>query len=175
MAKRGLVTAVPILMLIFVCPAGHAAMAESKSNPSAGQSTVNLDKYKHTQAEKDCTKARADRERCEGEANQCFYKFTVNEVVDQQNLKVIYPPSVWKETVWEEVPEPERHPEAEETYKNKYETYPYYSLRLKPTDRTVEAGRTYVFSRCPEDEFTLGSEIDPNQTGMPRGPEQSKR
>jgi hypothetical protein len=169
MAKRGLMAATVISMLILTYSTGYAESVSMTSDDinhcPAGWTE------ERCQA---CAKARADR-KCENAANQCFYKLTVTEVTDQDNLKVTYPPSVWNETGWEKAPEPEKRPELEEQYKAKYESYAPYTIRLRPTDkpRPVERDKTYVFSRCPEDEFTLGSEIDPNETGMPRGPEQS--
>ena len=175
MAKRGLMAATAISMVILVCPSGYAAMAESNANQSVRQSVGMT--TEHTQRDIDCTKARADQQ-CGGAANQCFYKFTVNEVVDQQKLKVTYPPTVWKDTVWAELPEwlPEsdRNPQAEEDYKNKIGENPFSITTLNPTDKRMK-DKTYVFTRCPENEFTVGPEIDPNETGKPVGLQQSVR
>ena len=136
-----------------------------------------------------CAKARADR-KCENAANQCFYKFTVKKV-NRDSLEVSYPPSVWEETkqsvknTSEETSYRDRLKDVKFTIPMKAtsgaEVNPSSELQNQqftiPTRAASEAkvDKTYVFTRCPEPEFTLGSEIDPNVIGMPPGQKQSKR
>lgn len=143
MTNRRLMAAIAISVPIFVCPAGHAAMP---SEPTSAE---------HTPREKGCGDSRADK-KCGKEAEQCFYKFTVNELVDQKNLKVTYPSSVWEVTMETEKSKPE-----EINYRKEYEKYPY-SLRLTAESAIPTEGKTYIFTRCPDNDFTLGVEIGPD-------------
>ncbi len=170
MVKLSVMTIVTISVLLLAYSPGHAGgMANPKLSEQMPyeQTSEKSMPTEHTQRDLDCAKARADQ-RCVGAADQCFYKFTVDEVVDQQNLKVTYPPSVWKETM-----ESMRNTPEETAYRTKLEKL-QFEIPLNAMN-AAEVGKTYTFTRCPENEFTLGSEIDPNQIGMPSAPNQSKR
>lgn len=166
MLKLSPITATVFSVIILACPAGHAGgMTQSSVSEKNPQTQAPKDtpqgetSLPHTQRDLDCTKARADQ-MCVGEANQCFYKFTVNEVVDQMQLRVTYPPSVWEETM-----ESERTTPKETAYRTRLETLQFQISLMAPN--AAEVGKTYVFTRCPEKEFTLGPMIDPNQIGEP--------
>jgi hypothetical protein len=117
----------------------------------------------HTPREWGCAHSRADKQ-CDKDAAQCFYTFTVTEIGDGQNLEVKYPPSVWSATRKED-----RDSEKEQNYKKEYDK-PFY-LRLMAGSAAPTAGKTYSFTRCPENEFTLG-DIQPDEEAGPGGPEQ---
>jgi hypothetical protein len=153
MAKRGLMAITALSMLIFVCQGGNASMTEQEP-------------HEPTARDWGCADSQAWKTQCAKGAEQCSYKFTVNEV-DQQNLKVTYPPSVWKETMISEMVDNE----AEKNYRNTYDkTYP---IHLKGSSSPT-AGKIYLFTRCTDNDndFALG-EIQPDEKDVRGGPQQS--
>ncbi len=143
MAKRGIVVIAAISMFIVACPWGHAASQESP-----------------TPQEIACAAARADK-MCGAEAVKCHYKFTVKKVVDPKQLEVTYPKSVWSVTKHDMKDKEEE--EYEESQRDKK-----FPIHLK--SGTATKGDTYIFTRCPDGEFTLGEKIDPNDTHEDRQP-----
>ncbi len=145
MAKRGLMAIASISALILACPTGHAA---SPKEP--------------TPQEMACSEARPNQ-KCGNDAKDCHYKFTVTEVKGQK-LKGTFPPSVWSVTKKDE-----KDTEKEKEHKTKYEKF-QFPIDLKQGSATPKQGLTYIFTRCPENEFTLGAEIKPNDTHEDRQP-----
>jgi hypothetical protein len=143
MAKRGLMAIAAISVLLLWCPTGHAASQEP------------------TPRDKACSEARP-KQQCGNEAKDCHYKFTVKEV-NGQKVTATYPPSVWSVTKKEEK---EKETEKEKEYKKKYEKY-QFPIDLKQGSAAPAAGNTYFFTRCPEKEFSLGEQIDPNDPHEP--------
>lgn len=135
MAKRGLMAITAVSALILVCPTVHAAMAEP------------------TPREKACAAARADKP-CGKDAQECYYKFTVQKAVDAETLKVTYPPSVFSVT------DPDmRKVQKEKDYEKEYKDKPF-TIHLK--SGTAEQDKTYLFTRCPDNKFDLKKEIKPD-------------
>jgi len=155
MAKWGLMVTTAFSVLVLAYPTGYAAMAEPSSSDTLMEG--------HTPREWGCAHSRADYQ-CGKDAAQCFYTFTVNKLGDGQNLEVNYPPSVWSATR-----EEDRDSEKEQNYKKEYDRTFY--LRLTAKSDAVTAGKTYSFTRCPENEFTLGDILPDEQVGS-GGPEQ---
>jgi len=147
MAKRGLMAIAAISVFILACPTGQAASKEP------------------TAREKACAKAHLKNKKCEPDAADCHYKFTVNEVVDQTNLKVTYPPSVWSVSQKEET-----DPVEEKKHKDEFEKYSPYPIELKQGSAPPTQGLTYIFTRCADNEFTLGEKVEPNDTHEDRQP-----
>ena len=135
MAKRGLMAIAVISGFILACPTGHAA---SPKEP--------------TLEEMACSEARPNQ-KCGNDAKECHYKFTVNEVTGQK-VKATYPPSVWSVTE-----EKEKETEKEKKHKEKYEKF-QFPIDLKQGSATPTKDNTYIFTRCPDNEFTLGKEIN---------------
>ena len=142
MANRGLMAMAAISGFILACPTGPAASQE------------------HTPRQLACDKARLGKQ-CETDAKECYFKFTVAKVVDQKNLNVTYPPSVWSVTKADMKDKKEE--DYEKDKKNKE-----FPIQMK--SGTAIQGKTYFFTRCPDNEFTLGQEIDPNDMHEDRQP-----
>ena len=138
MAKRGLMAIAVISGFVLACPAGHAA---SPQDP--------------TPQEKACSEAHL-KNKCKTDAKDCHYKFTVREVAGQK-LQVTYPPSVWSVSK-----KTETDPAKEKTHKDEFEKHSPYPIDLKQGSATPTRGLTYIFTRCPDNAFTLGKEIKPD-------------
>lgn len=143
MAKRGFMAMAAISGFILACPTGPAASQE------------------HTPHDKACAEARADKETCGTDAKDCHYKFTVQKVVDQKKLEVTYPLSVWSVT------KKDMKDKVEEDYEKNHKSKKF-SIPLK--SGTATKGDTYIFTRCPDKEFTLVEKVDPNDTHENRQP-----
>ena len=146
MAKRGLMAIAVISGFVLACPTGPAA---SPQDP--------------TPQEKACSEARADKKTCGTAARDCRYKFTVNKVTGQE-LEVTFPSSVWSVTC-----EKEKDTREEKEHKEKYEKFKF-PIDLKQGSATPTRDKTYFFTRCPDNEFTLGEEINPSDEHTDRQP-----
>jgi hypothetical protein len=144
MAKRGMMALTAISVVILVCPMGLAASEEP------------------TPRDKACAEARPNQQ-CGNEAKDCHYKFTVKEVKGQK-VKATYPPSVWSVTE-----EKEKETEKEKKHKEKYEKF-QFPIDLKQGSATPTKDQTYIFTRCPDNAFTLGEEINPGDEHNDRQP-----
>ncbi len=138
MAKRGLMAIAAISVLILVYPTGPAASEEPPKRDKA------------------CAKAHLKNKTCETDAKDCHYKFTVQKV-DGQKLQVTYPPSVWSVSK-----KTETDPAEEKKHKDDFEKYSPYTIDLKQGSATPTKDKTYIFTRCPDNAFTLGKEIKPD-------------
>ncbi len=145
MAKRGFMAIAAISMFILACPTGHAALQVKEGT-------------------KACEKAHLKNKQCEPGADKCHYKFTVTDV-DGQKLQVTYPPSVWSVSKVKET-----DPDKEKKHKDEFEKHSPYPIDLKQSSATPKQGLTYIFTRCPDNEFTLVEEVGPNDTHEDRQP-----
>lgn len=159
MGKRGLMAATAILMLILADPTGPAASA-SKDDCPKGRTK------EQCQA---CAEAAPYKvPHCGQAAKDCHSKYTVQKVdADKRRLEVTYPPSVWSVTK-EDLSETEKAQEKE--YKKDAEKLAPYKIRLTAKSKTPTEGKTYLFTRCPEDDFTLGTEISPDDPTIDDAP-----
>lgn len=162
MAKRGLMAATVISVLILVCSTSNAAMKE----PTPPEPTAR---------EMGCSKSQVWRDKCEKAAEMCIYKLKVVEVNegDPQKLSVSYPPSVWEQSK-----ESMRDREAETTYREYRKSYDKpHSITIKRSESPVKAGKIYLFTRCTDNgrddnDFTL-LELLPDEKAERDGPQQS--
>ena len=141
MANRGLIAAAAISMLVLAYPTSHAA--EEKECP---------DGRKAEQC-KACAAAPADQQ-CAKHAKDCYYKFTVQKVVDAETLEVTFPPSVFSRT------DPKLRDQKEQDYENKVKGKP---LTIHVKSGTAKKDTTYLFTRCPDNKFDLKKEIKPDE------------
>jgi hypothetical protein len=89
-------------------------------------------------------------------ADDCYYKFTVQKVVDSKTLEVKYPPSVFKVTT-KQLNEDDK--QQEDAYVKRIKDKEF-KIQVKP-GITPEKGKTYLLVRCPDDsDYEIKKDID---------------
>ena len=150
MGKRELMATTAFSVLILAYPTGDAAA--EKPCPDGRTDTQCIA----------CSAAHGEN-KCGMGAKDCHYKFTVKEVVNDKKINVTYPPSVWSVTM-----EAEKNTEAEIDFKKEYESKEIH-IGLTAMSSTPTAGKTYLFTRCPDHDYTLGAEIRPDDETVAKG------